>query len=567
MRSGCSRTLRAAWPCNQLLNGRDGEFTSKVIHTVPSRLLSFIPDGLEVSRLRPAHDHVTVEATVQRLARQCPDCGHSSRRLHSHYGRVLHDLPWQGRPATIRVAARRFRCLNTACPRKTFAERLGAVARRSARRTTRLSDLQRHVGFALGGEAAAKLAARLAIPASADTMLRLVASVAASEPTQSAPRVLGVDDWAWRRGHRYGTILVDLERNRVVELLPDRQAETLAAWRRQHPGIEIVARDRAGAYADGIRQGAPDAIQVSDRWHLLRNLGDAVRAVVDRHRGAIQHAAQQFNASLAESATTTVIPVPITPKMTTAQRRSQDAYGRRRNRYEEAARLRAAGVSISAIAAALGAERKTIRRWLRAGGAPLWSKPPRTGILTPYQAHLERRWVAGCHNASLLWRELAELGFTGRPGVVLQWAKARREKTPRVRKREVTSVPSGCSLARLVMANPEVLPKAERSLVLHLLEQVAPLADAIAVAKRLNALLRRKASESLSAILDAADRTPLKEFAAGLRRDIGAVQAALDLPWTTSPVEGQVNRRQMLKRTMYGRAGFQLLRARVLHAA
>ena len=204
---------------------------------------------------------------------------------------------------------------------------------------------------------------------------------------------------------------------------------------------------------------------------------------------------------------------------------------------------------------------------MRAGGAPLWSKPPRTGILTPYQAHLERRWAEGCHNASLLWREVAELGFTGRPGVVLQWAKARREQTSRVRKREVISIPSGCSLARLVMADPKVLPKAERSLVLHLLDQVPPLADAITVAKRLNTLLRRKGSESLSAVLEAAVRTPLKEFAAGLRRDIGAIQAALDLPWTTSPVEGQVNRLKMLKRTMYGRAGFQLLRARVLHAA
>ncbi|MGI4799696.1 MAG: ISL3 family transposase [Janthinobacterium lividum] len=335
---------------------------------MPSSLLSIVPAALKISRVVPTIKDVIVEAGLVRSSVHCPTCGLPSRRIHSHYGRVLRDLPWQGRPATIRVAARRFRCLNTACSRKTFAERLGAVACRSARRTTRLSDLQRHVGFALGGEAAARLAARLAIPTSADTMLRLVASVAASEPTRSTSRVLGMDDWAWRRGHRYGTILVDLERNAVVELLPDRQAETLASWLRQHPGIEIVARDRAGAYADGIRQGASDAIQVSDRWHLLRNLGDAVRALIDRHHGAIQHAAKQFNASLAEPATTTDIPLPIAPKITTAQRRSQDAYGRRRSRYEEAARLRAAGVSISAIAAALRAERKTIRRWLRAGG-------------------------------------------------------------------------------------------------------------------------------------------------------------------------------------------------------
>ena len=497
----------------------------------------------------------------------CPTCELPSERLHSYYPRVLRDLPWQGRPATIRVTARRFRCLNPACARKTFAEKLGSIAPVSARRTARLGDLQRHVAFALGGEAAARLAERLAIPASPDTLLRMATKPIAAEIAPSMPKVLGVDDWAWRRGRRYGTILVDLERNAVVDLLPDRQAETLAMWLRQHPGIEIVARDRAGAYADGIRQGAPDAIQVTDRWHLLRNLGDAVRAVVDRHHGAIQRAAKQLNASCAEPDINTVTPLPSTPKMSTAQRRSQDAYGRRRSRYEEAARLRAAGVSISAIATALGAERKTIRQWLRAGGAPLWSKPPRTSILKPYCAHLERRWAEGCRNASLLWREVAKLGFVGRPGVVLRWATTRREKTSRTSRRSAISVPSGCSLARLVMADPEVLPRAERSLVLHLLDQVPPLADAITIAKQLNTLLRRKGSESLGAVLDAAACTALKEFAAGLRRDIDAIQAALDLPWTTSPVEGQVNRLKMLKRTMYGRAGFKLLRARVLYAA
>ncbi len=216
------------------------------------------------------------------------------------------------------------------------------------------------------------------------------------------------------------------------------------------PGVAHAQLFGGGLGADTLHGAAPFGNPIADD------------RVYNRHHGAIQYAAKQFNVSFAEPATNTVSPSPITLRMTTAQRRSQDAYGRRRSRYEEAARLRAAGISISAIATALGAERKTIRRWLRAGGAPLWSKPPRTGILTPYQAHLERRWAEGCHNASLLWREVAELGFTGRPGVVLQWAKARREQTSRVRKREVISIPSGCSLARLVMADPEVLPKAER---------------------------------------------------------------------------------------------------------
>lgn len=369
---------------------------------VPPSLLCALPKTLEITGVLPSADHVTIEAGLPRSAVDCPACGLPSRRLHSRYPRVLHDLPWQGRPATIRIAARRFRCLNPTCTRKTFAERLGSVAPTSARRTTRLGDLQRHVAFALGGEAAARLTKRLAIPASPDTLLRMAARSIEAETPPPTLKVLGVDDWAWRRGHRYGTILVDLERNEVVDLLADRQAETLAAWLRQHPGIEVVARDRAGAYADGIRQGAPEAIQVSDRWHLLRNLGDAVRAVVDRHHGAIQRAATQFDEQLPEPPADDALAVPAIIRVTAAQRRSQEAHARRHGRYEEAVRLRAAGVSISSIAASIGAERKTIRGWLRAGKAPLWSKPPRGSTLTPHEHYLEGRWSEGCRNAALL---------------------------------------------------------------------------------------------------------------------------------------------------------------------
>jgi transposase len=539
---------------------------------VSSALLSFVPRALQVLRVMATPEHVTIEAGPRGSSAECPVCGFSSRRVHSGYHRELRDLPWQGRPVTIRVSARRFRCVNVACARKTFAERLDNVAMVSARRTERLGNLQHHLALALGGEAGARLAARIAVPTSADTLLRMAAATTSCEIPSLTPRVLAVDDWAWRRGHRYGTILVDLERNQVVDLLPDRQAETLAAWLRQHPGIEVVARDRAGAYADGVRQGLPEAVQVADRWHLLRNLGDAVRAVVDRHHGAIRRITKQISEETTASAIA-AIATPVAATLTAATKRSQAAYARRQARYEEAARLRSAGASIKRIATLLGSERKTIRGWLRAGSAPLWRKPPRSGVLAPFLDFLDRRWIEGCRNAALLWRELVSRGFSGRPGTVRQWAGQRRKAEPNAARNAhdeqavTSSAFSGRQLARLLMVHPEALAETEQKLVSRVLTQMPSLADSIAVAKRLNTLLRRKSDESLDDVLEAAAGTALTGFAAGLRRDLGAVRAALELPWTTSPAESQINRLKMLKRTMYGRADFGLLRARVLHAA
>ncbi len=519
------------------------------------RILPLIPADLAVDQVVPNPDRILILASPRQLSATCPACAHPSHRLHSRYRRTLADLPWQGRPVALQVQARRFRCLNPTCSRQTFAERLPGVASAAARRTERLGSLQGCLGLALGGEAGQRLAERLAMPTSADTLLRLISKASNDNALPPTPRVLAVDDWAWRRGHRYGTILVDLERNAVVDLLPDRQAETLANWLRQHPGVEIVARDRAGAYADGVRQGAPDA----------------VRAVVDRQHAAVRRAAKQL--SERAPVLTVVAPAPDSAKPTAAARRSETSRARRQARYEEAARLRAAGASILRIAAQLGAERKTIRRWLRTGGASLWRKPPRVSVLAPYHNHLERRWAEGCHNAALLWRELVRLGFAGQYGTVRSWAGKRRKTDPQIATGHVSAgvasgqPPSSRQVARMLMADTDKVPATEQAFISVLLAQAPDLADAIAVAKQLHLLLRRKSHESLATVLTAAAGTSLAEFAASLRRDLAAVQAALDLPWTTSPAEGQINRLKMLKRTMYGRAGFQLLRARVLHAA
>ncbi|MCW0190547.1 MAG: ISL3 family transposase, partial [Rhodococcus sp.] len=253
---------------------------------------------------------------------------------------------------------------DTGCPKRTFAERLPGVVWPSARRSERLADIQRHVALAQGGEAGGRLAHRLAMPVSADTLLRL--AVAVPRVKGPVPRVLGVDEWAWRKGHRYGIILVDLERSTVVDLLPDRDASSFAAWLRAHPGVEVIVRDRAEVYADGARQGAADAVHVADRWHLLRNLGDAVRGAVGVHHAAVRRAG---------TATTLVraaAPTPMPARPSAREARKAATHAPRQARYAEVRRLADAGASISAIARSCDLDRKTVRTWLRESGPGTW---------------------------------------------------------------------------------------------------------------------------------------------------------------------------------------------------
>jgi transposase len=544
---------------------------------LPKRLLPIVPSGLMVQHVLPTPDCLTIVVAQGQNAAACPDCAAPSLRVHSRYERMMADLPWQGRTVTLRVLTRRFRCLNPDCPRATFSERLPeAAAAPLARRTARVADLQRHLGLALGGEAGARLAARLAVPTSADTLLRMArraerpAAGSAARPAPP-PRVLAVDDWAWRRGYRYGTVLVDLERSRIVDLLPDRQAETLAGWLQANPGVEVVARDRAGAYADGVRRGAPGAVQVADRWHLLRNLGDAVHAAAERHHAAAKRIGRAILAASAAEAHSDAATVQARPSA--AARRSEAARARRYARFEEAARLNAAGASLSEISRCLHVDRKTLRRWLRAGGVPAWRQPKRGSALDPHAGYLERRWVEGCRNAARLWRELSAMGFQGRPAMVRAWATRRRcagpasMGGPSAADGRPWQPPSGRRVARALMADVASLCDADRAFAARLLEEVPALAAAVDAARRLALLLRKRSDEDLDDVLAAAAATPLAGFVSELRKDLAAVRAALALPWTTGPAEGHVNRIKLLKRTMYGRAGFGLLRARVLHAA
>jgi transposase len=527
-----------------------------------------MPAGLVIDRLLPGPDRIVLLARPRSPEARCPACDRSSARVHSAYVRRLADLPWHGRVVELRVRVRRFRCVGTECRRAIFAERLPQVAAVRARRTSRLRDAQRHLALALGDEPGSRLAGRLAMPVSGDMLLRLVRA-AGAEPA-AAPRVLGVDDWAWRRGQRYGTILCDLERRRVVDLLPDRSGETLAAWLKRHPGVEVVARDRAGAYADGIRTGAPDAVQVADRWHLLRNCTDALQQVLDRHHRLLREAGRRVAADLAEA-----LPPPAPKPPTKVERGQRERYAKRRDRFDEIVRLRREGLTLQVIAERLQTGRSTVRRWLRRGDAPTWRKGRRASIVDPHADYLRRRLAEGCGNATQLWREIRARGFAGEAVVVRAYVAQLKAAGPGAapaapsarRARPPWRVPSARQTARLLTAEPADLAGPDRAFLAAFADRSPEVHAAGGAAKAFAALVLARDAEALEPWLAAAEGGPLAGFAEGLRRDLSAVRAALALPWSTGPVEGQINRLKLLKRQMYGRAGLDLLRGRLLAAA
>lgn len=514
---------------------------------------------------------VTATLLATRTEAPCPLCSRLSHRIHSRYQRTLVDLPWSQHRVRLVLTVRKFFCDMDTCVRRIFTERLPGVVAPYARRTARLTEVLRLLAFALGGEAGTRVVERLALSASPATLLRLIRQT--SLPDTAPPRVLGVDDWAFRKGHRYGTILVDLEGHRVLDLLPDRQADQFAGWLREHPGVAFVSRDRAQVYADGARRGAPDAVQVADRFHLLKNLREALERLLLHERPALQAAAGEETAD----------PAPLktygsadrVPWQARAEAASQAKHAPKLAQYAEIVRLHTAGAAIKHIAEAVGVTRRTVYRYLRLDGPPDRKRPVRSRprLLTPFEPYLRQRWQEGCHTKSQLLREVRGQGYTYGPSNVyrflkrVEWEAAR---PPRAAAFPLSEVPSPRHVASLLVQRAERLTAEDSAYLTRLCMQTPTVASAYALTVDFATMLRERQGHRLDGWLTEAKASGIKElaaFARGLETDYAAVKAGLQVEWSNGQTEGQVNKLKLVKRQMYGRANFDLLRLRVLRTA
>jgi transposase len=485
------------------------------------------------------------------------------------------------------------------CPRKIFTEPLADLAERYARRTNRLRDVLLSIGWALGGEAGARQCTANGMPTSAATMLRLLRR--SGTMVMKTPRVLGVDDWSFQ-ARSAGTLLVDLEQHRPVEVLLGSDEKVFSDWLLAHPGVEVIVRDRGASYLKGATKGAPQAQQVLDRWHLLKNMGEVLQKILSQQLDVLEQAAAEAVSSDTEKPappatfqgdprqdldkehhehgedlpSSGVLPPPRVSPRKPRQRKPVTPTKQRRwqlHMYEQVHALAKENWSQMAIAQHLHLHPHTVRKYLRMDHFVDQRHNPYPSPVEPYRAYVEERWSQGCTTVKTLWQELLGLGFTGSYKSV--WSFTRKFSLPHPSDRSAPTLApqqkrSPWQTKWLLLRKPEELSARDASYREAVCRLSPDLAKAAQLARSFVQIVRERKSNQLDAWLKEARASPLQElrrFALGLYKEYGAMRAALSEPWSTGQVEGQITRLKYLKRQMYGRANIDLLRLRVLHAA
>jgi transposase len=519
-----------------------------------------------------------IEARTRALEAGCPECGVLSRRVHGRYVRRLSDAGVAGREVEILLTVRRFTCCEAGCGRRTFVEQVPSLTGRYQRRTGLLRAVLESIAVMLAGRAGARLAQRLSVTVSRSSLLRLLGAVA--EPTVGDLTAIGIDDFALRRGHVYGTVVIDMDTHKPVDVLPDRSAATVEAWLSAHPGIEIICRDRAGAYAEGARAGAPTAVQVADRWHLYKNLAEAVEKVVARYRHDLDEPDDPTPADLppagdcAETAAPEKLPdetsdhdEPPPSAGTSPGSQAGRIVTRTIERHQAVHALLDAGRSRIQISKELGLDPHTVRRYAATTDVSVLINPRRTyaTILDGFKAHLHQRWNEGVTDAAQLYREISARGYEGSCKSVRRYLHPLRAalSTPAPR----PTSPTIRDVTGWLTRRPEDLSRHDTTALASLLNRNSALASTYALVRGFAQMLTNLTGQHLPAWLNRVEHDgepELRTFARGVHRDLAAVTAGLTLPYSSGPVEGNVNRIKMIKRQMYGRAGFALLRHRIL---
>jgi transposase len=533
---------------------------------MPTTPLLPFPEGLEITSISEGTEEVVVRVTSHRRTSQCPVCGVPSSTIHSYYRRKPRDLPCAGRPIRLLLTVKKFVCRQTKCPRKIFVERLPDLIEVSSRLTKRLRSAVQDIGFATCGKGGERLSCKLGMSISDATLLWSLSLV--PPPEIGSVEVIGIDDWSYRRGKRFGSILVDLRTHKIIDLLPERTVESVVAWLEAHPEVEIVSRDRGGTYVDGVTQGAPLAIQVCDRWHVLKNLGEAVETFLIRAHNHLPETAKAV--PTLERPLTTYSATPA------QQGRTQARLLRKWKLYQRIQELHEGGMSLRKIGEELGVARNTVRKYFRQPPElPLpRPRPLQSSKLDRYEDYILTRLSQGCLNATQIHREIAEMGFEGGRTNVRAYVAHLRKSTANgkapVKRSEQAQAVSPRSLRWLLTRERQDLNQEEQVQ----LDQLLSLSEEVRIVHTLLHafldLVRERKPEQLRPWMEQATSSgirELKSFVAGIERDYDAVKAALRLPWSQGVTEGKVNKLKTYKRMMYGKAGFHLLRLRLLHDA
>ena len=522
-----------------------------------------LPCGWQSSRQITGSDGITLHLRATRKTAQCPECLKRSRSVHSCRRRRIQHLPCSGRTLWLIFAVRHWYCRNPSCSRKIFAESLAPFAGPQQQSSALLQNLQHQLGLIAGGEAGRRAAVASGIQISPDTLLRRV--VQAPEQTENRTRHVGIDEWAWHRGHRYGTLIVNLDTHRPLVLLPGREQRTLTAWFKKYPEIQVVSRDRGGIYSMAAREGAPQARQVADRWHLLKNISDALERMMYRHMPLIRLVASELSPKKSPEPESSV----PAPTLRRPERLKQQTRNKRHQRWTEVMALHNKGCGFREISRITGLSRVTVSRWVQSGAFPeISTRPPKRGLLDPWRKWMEEQRESGNYNASQIWREMVMKGFTGSETIVRDAvARWRKGWLPPVA--ATTRLPSASRVSRWLM--PWRIIRGEENYASRFIGLMCEKEPQLKIAQQLALdfyrILKTKNKQQISRWFSNVSKSgpvELQRVAAGMEADAAAIYEAITSRWSNGVVEGHVNRLKMLKRQMYGRAGFELLRRRVM---